>query len=195
MNRSIIHKLLPFIIAMMLLVLFLTNGQSAVAESIIPGLGLQNTFGQSAPAPLAPGATSSHFRIAGTVFLPMDSRTTVEFDAFGCVHATAGAGNLLNAVLDIPDGATLLGMRMYYDDTSPNNITGAVTRFNSAGTDQEIVKTVSSTYASGHGNNYVTLDNHIVDTFNWSYVLTVYFDNVASNTLQVCGFIITYSTP
>jgi hypothetical protein len=206
MNHSIIRKLLPVFVAMLLLVVFLTGGRPATAEILHPDLESPNVTAQpvryipishpDTKAPLAPDAIQSYFSIPGSIFLPMDSATTLAYDSFGCVHLTAGAGNLINALLDIPDGATLVGMRMFYDDTNTiTNLTGAITRFNSDGTEQELIKSVSSSYADGHGYNYIGLDNHIVDTYSWTYVLTVYFDNVASSTLQICSFLISYYAP
>jgi hypothetical protein len=138
--------------------------------------------------------TASFYHIPGSVLQPVDSSTTLKYDSMGCVHAGTGGYDLLNAPLDIPNGSRIVLLRLYYDDTSDSsNVSGWITRYNSAGTDYEDLVSVSSTGSSGHGSAYGDLD-HTVDAYNWSYIL-VARTNGASSAQQVCGLRVMYYAP
>jgi hypothetical protein len=155
----------------------------------------QATESPSATPPAAGiSATANFYHIPGSALTPVDSATTLAYDSMGCVHATAGAGYLLNAPLEIPNGSRIVLLRLYYDDTSASDdVNGWITRYNEAGTSFEDLVSVTSTGSAGHGSNYGDLD-HIVDTYGWSYVLNARL-NVASSALQVCGLRVMYYPP
>jgi hypothetical protein len=111
----------------------------------------------------------------------------------GCVHVSAGATYLLNAPLEIPHGSQIVLLRLYYDDTSASNINSWITRYNEYGTGFEDLVSVSSLGDGGHSSNYGNLD-HIVDTYNWRYVLNVRLNDPNSG-LQVCGMRVMYYAP
>jgi hypothetical protein len=216
MNRSIWRSLMVVFVVLLLLVVLLKTGYSAPAEPP-PNTSSQGTAAQSMPARGEPlddpalrakqasetpsatqpqasvAATASFYHIPGSVLTPVDGATTLAYDSMGCVHATAGAGYLLNAPLEIPSGSQIVLLRLYYDDTSASDISSWITRYNEAGTDFEDLVSVSSTGTAGHGSNYGNLD-HIVDTYNWSYVLNVRL-NASTSSLQVCGFRVMYYAP
>jgi hypothetical protein len=137
--------------------------------------------------------TARFYHIPGSVLTPVDSSTSLVYDYMGCVHASAGATSLLNAPLEIPDGSKIVLLRLYYDDTSADSISSWITRYNEAGTGFEDLVFAGSLGDGGHASSYGNLD-HIVDTYNWRYVLNVRL-NSASSTLQVCGLRVMYYAP
>ena len=119
--------------------------------------------------------TASYYNVPGTIFTPTDNATILVNDGFGCIHASAGAGSVLNAPLDIPPGSQIVLMRLYYDDANAGNMRSWITRYNEYGTDYEDLVTVQSSGEAGHGSNFGNLD-HVTDTYNWRYVLNVQLD-------------------
>jgi hypothetical protein len=167
-----------------------------------PGTSSQGTEAQLLPAPGAQlddlslfpeAATARFYHIPGSVLTPVSSATALTYGSYGCVYATAGATSLLNAPLEIPHGSQIVLMRVYYDDTSAANLYGWITRYNSYGTGFQDLVGVPSLGNSGHGTNYGDLD-HIVDTYDWSYVLNVSL-GTASSGLQICGIRVMYYPP
>jgi hypothetical protein len=173
-----------FMIIVMLLVVVLSNrGRPAAAES--PGMPL---------APLAPtGTGASSYHIAGSVLTPTDSRTVIATNYMGCFHVTAGSAFLLNAPLKIPDGSRIVQLVLFYDVTTTATIDSWITRYNDLGTSEENLVHVQNSSTGGHGSNYAALE-HVVDNFNYSYVLNVKF-NGQSESLQVCGLRVLYYPP
>jgi hypothetical protein len=138
-------------------------------------------------------AAAKFYHIPGSVLTPVDSTTQLVYDLMGCVHASAGASGLLNAPLEIPDGSHIVLMRLYYDDTSANEINSWITRYDELGTDFQDLVAVASAGSGGHGSNYGDLD-HIVDTYGWSYVINIKL-NSSTSALQVCGIRVMYYPP
>ena len=206
MHRSIWGSLLVVLVVVLLAMAVLNSGQLAAAGTDAQGTGDPGTSsqGDEQQLPSTPGkeldngakypsATASFYHLPGSALTPVDGATTLTYDLMGCVHATAGASYLLNAPLEIPDGSTIVLMRLYYDDTSASSINGWITRYNEAGTGYEDLVSVASSGSAGHGSNYGDL-NHIVDTYGYSYVVNVRL-NSASSTLQVCGIRVMYYAP
>jgi hypothetical protein len=213
-----VWKSIVFIVVLLLVVL-LNSGHTLAAETpanagpqatATPALGENSGWGASSqgdtpqvqvPRGLAlddlrvnsAAAAVSYYHIPGSVLTPVSSATTLDYDFMGCIHATAGASNLLNAPLNIPPGSRITLLRLYYDDTSTSDIQSWITRYNPEGTSFEDLVTVASSGTDGHGSNYGTLD-HVVDPYGWSYVLVVRL-NGTSPTLQVCGLRVMYYPP
>lgn len=221
MNRSIWRSLTFVLVVVLLFVALLSSGHLGVAGSPspssqetrpagpaeagapgAPGTSSQGTEAQVLPAPGAQlddqslfdeAAIAQFYHIPGSVLTPVNSATALAYGLYGCVYATAGAGSLLNAPLEIPDGSRIVLMRLYYDDTSAANLYGWITRYNEYGTGFQDLVAVPSVGDSGHGTNHGDLD-HIVDTYNWSYVLNVSL-GTASSGLQICGIRVMYYPP
>ena len=138
MNRLASASLLLAFAAVLLVFTSLNGGQTAAAQppsapvattTAKSGAVITSSQGMAAQAPTAPGvprdtqplapsATSKFYHIPGSVLTPVDSSTTLAYDSMGCIHAKTGGGDLLNAPLEIPDGSTLIGVRLYYYDTN-----------------------------------------------------------------------------
>ncbi len=188
-----------------------TNPQAPVAaEPAVPGSPNTSSQGTEAqvmpasgeaaddPALLAPTADNDRFyHIPGSVLMPVDSGTTLAYDYMGCVHANTGGSALLNAPLDIPEGSTLIGFRLYYYDThASSNVQAWITRYNEDGTGYDDIAYATSSGTGGRGSVWADANSsmNVLDTYNWSYVLNVRL-NAASSTLQVCGLRVMYTPP
>jgi hypothetical protein len=219
MNRSTWKSLAAVLVAVLLLVLLLSGGQpgvagppstssqgtgpSAPAESSEPGANSEASEVQSLSAPGAPlddrslfpdAAAAQFYHVTGPALRPTSTALTLFYDGFGCVHATAGASELLQAPLEIPDGSRIVLLRLYFNDTSPtDNIGSWISHYNEDGVGYSDLVYVPSTVSSGYGSNYGNLD-HIVDTYSWRYVLNVRL-HVASSELQLCGIRVMYHLP
>ncbi len=184
-----------------------TPQATAVSESVAPGTSSQGTQTQLAMAPGEPqddpalfasiAATSRFYNIPGSVLMPVDSATTLAYDYMGCIHAKTGGGNLLNAPLNLPEGSTLIGIRLYYvDSNATTDVNAWITRYNLDGTDFDDLVSVMSSGDAGRGNVWGDVDPtmNVVDTYSWRYVLNGRV-NSATNTLQICGIRVMYTPP
>lgn len=139
-------------------------------------------------------AAASYYHIPASVLVPVDHDVQVKYGYMGCIYTVAGAGYLLNAPLEIPDGSQLVGMRMYYYDTSTTgNASGWITLYHADGSDFEDLLNVVSSGSSGRGDVWTTADD-IIDAYNYSYVINARFET-NSSTEQICGFRVMYYPP
>jgi|DewCreStandDraft_5_1066085.scaffolds.fasta_scaffold01442_21 hypothetical protein len=219
MNRSAWLNILLAITVVILFALLLNNGQPVVAQlqqaTVVPQSGdddgggsltsSQGTEVKSLPVSgealdeqgLSPNSVSVFYHIPGSVLMPVDSTTTLGYDGKGCVHAKTGGSDLLNAPLDIPDGSTLIGARLYYyDGDASKDLQGWITRYNLDGTTFDDIVSIHSSGSGGRGNTWgaAISSMSVIDMYNWSYVLNARL-NGASNTLQVCGLRVMYDPP
>ncbi len=112
----------------------------------------------------------------------------------GCVYATAGfSSTVWNIPVQLPQGALVNSLRMYYDDTSGSSSDGFFTVYDLYG---NIVQEwyVGSLGASGTGFNDTLEINHTIDYNLYSYVLN-WRPNVTGSTMQLCGFRVFYTAP
>jgi hypothetical protein len=221
MNRLTLASSILVFLAVLLLIGSLKSGQTAAAQPLLvrppdtvatttiksgvfitssQGTAVQVSVAPSVPQDnrtLSPNATSRYYHIPGSVLMPVDSSTTLAYDYMGCIHAKTGGGDLLNAPLDIPEGSTLIGLRLYYNDTNAGtNINAWITRYNLDGTDYDDIVSVVSSGSAGHGNVWAEVDPtmNLVDPYNWSYVINGRVNGAASS-LQICGIRVMYSPP
>lgn len=211
MNHSLARNLTLVGASLLVLGLLLMGGRSVTAGPA-PAVHAQpvaapgtDSQGRERSTPDVPGeplddeskfpdaAAASFYHIPGSVLTPVSSATTLSYGFMGCIYATAGAGNLLNAPLELPDGARVVLVRLYYDDASTSSIDAWLTRYDELGTTYEDLIHIASTGSSGHGSSYGELD-HVVNTYSWSYVLNVRL-NAADTNLQVCGLRVMYYAP
>lgn len=135
------------------------------------------------------------WRVAGTTLRPRSSGASyVPTSGGGCFYLSAGDSFVVfNTTLDLPQGATINTLRMYYTDTSESDSTAWLTVYDLYGT---IVQEwgVSSTGNLGNGFSDSALINHVVDYSLYSYVIN-WRPYVIGNTMQLCGFRVFYEPP
>lgn len=136
-------------------------------------------------------AVAHFYSAAGSTFLTVESSQSWTYDYMGCIHNTTDGFSLVNLDLQLPDGAQIVLLRVYYDDTLAGTTgNGWITRYPVGGTTFEDLVNVPTVGSAGHGSNYGNL-NHIVDNYNNSYVLN-WRANIASSGMQLCGMRVMY---
>jgi hypothetical protein len=176
--NHLITKILFFIIAFVILTAAAVNSDRPVTAEALPdkisaSRGLLPVSPPDAVfAPRSPfGTGASFYHVPGSVFVPTDSLTLI-------------------APLEIPDGARLVELRMFYHDTSAGGMDGWIYRYNDLSTTMESIAYVESVGDTGHSSSYTTID-HTVESFNYKYVLMVRI-NGATSDLQLCGMRVAY---
>ncbi|MGD9902898.1 MAG: hypothetical protein AB7U83_05475 [Vicinamibacterales bacterium] len=136
-----------------------------------------------------------NWRIVGSALKPRENDVSYSVSSGGsCAYVTAGdASTVWNAVPQLPDGAVVDTLRMYYSDTSASNSTGWFTIYDLYGT---IVQEfpVSSSGSAGNSFNDSAAIGHTVDYSVYSYVLN-WRPVVVGSAMQLCGFRVFYTTP
>jgi hypothetical protein len=138
---------------------------------------------------------NSHFRLAGTALKPRDSDALYQpTGGGGCFYAEAGTYNVYNAPLSLPQGSTLKYFRMYFNDTSAAiDSTAWLTVYDLYGA---VVQEWSVNSSGSSGNGYATTSEltHVVDYWNYSYMIN-WRPYVTGSQMQVCGFRLYYFVP
>lgn len=171
------------------------GGAESTAPLVEPGQNSEGT-GPAAFPPPHPSAQSANLaifyrRYAGLTFVPRDSDQRHDYGSAGCIQGQAGGTGLWVHSLDLPDGAELASMTLYfYDADAGADVTGWITRFDNQGATEDLVNT-SSASTAGFGTATATI-THVVDNANWSYVL---YGRPGSNgsTTRFCGIGVRYS--
>jgi hypothetical protein len=196
MNYSLVKKWICIIGALSVVALF--SSQRVMADKL-PELDAHPITSPllSPPedifAPRSPfGTGASYYHVAGSAFTPTDSSTVFSTAYYGCIYLDAGAAYALNAPLEVPDGARLVQLRIFYEDSIGYAIDAYIYRYNDLGTGEELISFTESVDTPGHTSVFDDIvPEHIVDRFNYSYVLRVKIHNYSS-TLQFCGARVTY---
>ena len=158
------------------------------------GLPAGNT--PTAAAPLQGGGTQ-FWSIAGASFVSADSANAYQYRSGGGVALTAvpGAWPIMTAAVELPDGAVINALTLYYEDSDldlTHDVLLYLQRSNRAGGIDTLAGTSS---AANDGTNYVT-DNSIingtVDNGNYNYSLSAELD---SANVILYGARIEYSPP
>ena len=130
-------------------------------------------------------------RIAGMNFHPREATTTHNYAGAGCVNRTSSLGFLVSD-LQVPDGAEIDFLRLYFDDTSgDNNAQAWLYAYDGLGNFTQIT-TVSSSGAPGESSAGSGFFSHIVDNTAEALGLVIGFDNANDSTVAVCGVRIRY---
>lgn len=135
------------------------------------------------------------FRVSGSVFRPRESNVDWDWGSHGgCIYATAGGSStIFNTPLYLPQGSEVLAVRMYYDDTSTNDMGGWLTVYDLYGEVEEEWY-VPSAGSTGRGFNDTEAISHTIDYLSYSYVLN-WRPNDLGSSMQFCGFRVFYDPP
>jgi hypothetical protein len=110
--------------------------------------------------------------VAGSALRPRISSDGIAVNTSGgCIYNSSGSAfGVLNVPLQLPEGANVLSLRMYYADTSASNSTGWFTVYDLYG---EIVEeySVASVGDTGNSFNDSAPIDHLIDPSLYSYVL------------------------
>lgn len=136
-----------------------------------------------------------YYFAAGSVLKPRDSAVNWASDGSGgCIYLSSGNSNVIvNLPLDLPDGARIDYLRLYYYDTSAENSSAWITIYDGQG-GLDDVTSVASTGNSGYGTTPSVLVEHVVNSEDYSYVLN-WRPKVIGNTMRLCGLRVAYRLP
>jgi hypothetical protein len=100
---------------------------------------------------------------------------------------------VLNLHLDIPTGARIDYLRIFYYDSSPSDSIAWVTTYDGAGGLSDLTS-VASSGAAGYGTNLSGFVNHIVNNLDNAYVLNWRPYQLGSS-MRLCGLRVAYRLP
>ncbi len=176
-----------------LAVLGVAVGSGAVAPAGAAGPAGQNL--DEAGTEPSNGLVVESLRVAGSALRPRASDDTYSAsDSGGCIYMTGGSTlGVLNTPLQLPDGASVIALRMYYNDTSASDSVGWFTIYDLYG---GLVKEYSVLSSGNSGVGFAESGpiDHVIDYNLYSYVLN-WRPNVAGSSMQLCGFRVFYNPP
>lgn len=136
-----------------------------------------------------------YYHVTGSALHPRDS--AVEWStggSGGCLYQVSGDPYVIyNLHEEIPDGARIDYLRIFYYDTSASTSYAWVTRYDDAGGLEDLTN-VASVGNTGYGTNLSAYLGHVVDNTNWSYILN-WRPYVNGTTMFLCGLRVAYRLP
>lgn len=136
-----------------------------------------------------------YYHVTGSALHPRDS--AVEWNtggSGGCLYQVSGdAYTIYNLHQEIPEGARIDYLRLFYYDTSASSSYAWVTRYDDTGGLEDLTN-VPSVGNTGYGTNLSDYLGHVVDNVNWSYLLN-WRPYVNGTTMYLCGLRVAYRLP
>jgi len=136
-----------------------------------------------------------YYHATGSALRPRDSSVEWNTDGSGgCIYQVSGNASVVyNLHLDIPDGARIDYLRIFYYDTDASNTQSWVTRYDDSGGASDIAY-APSTGTAGYGSALSSLIEHVVDNVNYNYVLN-WRPIVNGTAMMLCGLRVAYRLP
>jgi len=136
-----------------------------------------------------------YYHVAGSALHPRDS--AVEWNtggSGGCLYQVSGSPYVIyNLHQEIPDGARIDYLRLFYYDTSADTSIAWVTRYDDTGGLEDLTS-VGSAGTAGYGTSLSAYLGHVVDNAGWSYLLN-WRPYVNGTTMFLCGLRVAYRLP
>lgn len=136
-----------------------------------------------------------YYHVTGSALHPRDS--SVEWNtggSGGCLYQVSGDPYVIyNLHQEIPDGARIDYLRIFYYDTSASTSYAWVTRYDDTGGFQDITS-ISSVGTAGYGTALSPFVDHVVDNVNYSYILN-WRPYVNGTSMYLCGLRVAYRLP
>ena len=132
-------------------------------------------------------------RTAGSNFIPRDSTATFSYGGGGCIQRNSNTGDSWFSMdLQVPDGAILDFMRVYYYDNDVNyDINSELWAFDGAG-GTTLIAQADSNGALGYSSTLSDMFNHTVDSINESLVIVASIQGGIGSNLKLCGVRVRY---
>ena len=125
--------------------------------------------GQSTPSSYG-GADPTLLNIPAAAFLPRDSSTTWGYSSPGYIYQTAGGVEPFWAPVDLPTGALVFKIGLYFDDTDPDNDLTATLRIYTGGRNNDAsftdVASVSSLGSPGRSYFFIAFGHTVENDTN-----------------------------
>ncbi|HNT54586.1 MAG TPA: hypothetical protein PKG95_07730 [Anaerolineaceae bacterium] len=130
--------------------------------------------------------------VTGSALRPRDGAYNwLSTGSGGCIYTTVGG--LFNVDLQLPEGAGIDYLRIFYYDTSASDANAWITSYDGEGNFDDLVY-VGSTGTAGYGTALSDFTRVYVHNANQSLVLN-WRPNDASSAMQLCGLRIAYHMP
>jgi hypothetical protein len=140
---------------------------------------------------LAPNAVPFFKRIAGINFHPLASDVTYASTPGGCLYQTGSAGDFASDI-QVPDGATIDYLRVYFYDTDGgSDAVAELYAYDGAGNSTLIASAVGSgtpAYSSAVSEPF----SHFVDNTAEALAVVLDFQGASTDALRICGIRIRY---
>lgn len=147
----------------------------------------------------AAGSVFEYLNIAGSAFHPSITSTTYTYAGAGCISRTGGgstsADQLFTHKAILPDGAVVKFLRLYYYDSSVENISAFLTTYDGAGNFNQRTSASSTTGSTGFGTELSPEINFTVDRYTNAINIVANLGNQNDNTLRFCGVRVAYHAP
>lgn len=144
------------------------------------------------PAPSATDATLYFKFVSANTFVPYDDDMTYTYSSGGCMSRTGG-GNYTEQTLQLPQGAEIDYLRVYfYDNDAAHNATAYLFAYDGKGHSTSIASASSSGQADSYSSVGSGYFSHIVDNLNEALSLSLYYGGATTSDLKICGVRIRY---
>jgi hypothetical protein len=183
-----------------------TSGDSGPGEAAAPAAGPYPDEAASLAAYRAAQADPASlpneaiYSVAGSDFHPRSSSVKADYRGGGCVSRLGTSGqedpNAFTAPLNLPDGATILGIRLLgYDSSASTSELQLVSYTYDFEGDLVVLAVASSDGHSGYFTQYASLLTPVVvDTISESLSL-VWYNGAADTALRLCAARVYYTVP
>lgn len=132
------------------------------------------------------GVSSAYLFLSGSAFTPRTSSQTVTYPGGGCLYSD----DYVNTSLELPDGAVIQGIRLYYYNTDPTrNVNIVLNTFTGAGAFTNLLD-APSTSSGGFTDEYFVLSSPT--TVNYSTRSYVLVAGTGTGT-RLCGMRVFYT--
>lgn len=176
---------------------FSTTAPAQTGEDGDPGQSLHGVDTSESIDPAAPAATNLFYFVPASAFNRKSYTTGVTYANAGCVRmdSTSTDGGSVTTDLQLPQGASIQGVRFYYADTTASDFVRlALTTFDGLGGYTNLVMGDSPAKV-GFGETYLDLDPvAVVDNMSRSYALQAY-RYASSSDVKFCGARVFYTIP
>jgi len=170
--------------------------QSAINSNgepeIVPGKVSVVSELELTPERAALNASEQFKFISANGFTPYDSTMSYGYAGGGCMYRSGGA-RFSEYSLQLPQGAEIDYMRIYFYDNDPVNDAGAtLLTFDGYGNYTELATAISSGVSTVHTSAGSGFFSHFVDNLNEAVSIRLSYDEAATQNLAICGVRIRY---
>lgn len=165
-----------------------SNGE----PEIVPGKVTDVLELELAPDRAALNASDQFKFISANGFTPYDSTMTYGYAGGGCMYRSGGSG-FSEYSLQLPQGAEIDYLRIYYYDNDPVNDAGAfLFAFDGYGNYTELASAISSGASAVHTSAGSGFFSHFVDNTNEAVAIRLTYGGATTTNLAICGVRIRY---
>jgi hypothetical protein len=144
------------------------------------------------PDPSATDATLYFKFISANTFVPYDDDMTYVYSSGGCMSRTGG-GNYTEHTLQLPEGAEIDYLRVYFwDNDATHDATAYLFAYDGKGGSTSIAYASSSGQAGSYRSEGSGYFSHIVDNLNEALSLSLYYGGATTSDLKICGVRVRY---